>query len=132
MVTESHPQGTLNHFYGSLLPLSLQPIVLTCLVQSVFGVAQEASCVRPRMSQPRWVLPERPVGSLALVSATPQVALRPGGVSVYIGVIYIKNRWKKIKDMYVIVLNLGVLTGGQESWKVLNLDESIRERRTQV
>ena len=64
------------------------------------------------MSQPRWVLPERLMGSLALVSVTPQVALRPGGVSFYIGVIYIKNGWKKIKDMYVIVLNLGVLSGG--------------------
>ena len=40
------------------------------------------------------------MGSLgSLVSVTPQVALRPGGVSFYIGVIYIKNRWKKIKDM---------------------------------
>lgn len=72
------------------------------------------------------------MGSLALVSVTPQVASRPGGVSFDIGVIYIKNRWKKIKDMYVIVLNLGVLTGGQESWKVLNLDVSIRERNTHV
>lgn len=47
------------------------------------------------MSQPRWVLPERPMGSLALVSVTPQVALRPGGVSFYIGVIYIKKDGKK-------------------------------------
>ena len=72
------------------------------------------------------------MGSLALVSVTPQVASRPVGVSFYIGVIYIKNRWKKIKDMYVIVLNLGVLTSGQESWKVLNLDVSIRERNTHM
>ena len=36
VVTESRPQGALNHFYGSLLLVSLQPIVLTCLVHSPY------------------------------------------------------------------------------------------------
>ena len=35
--TESHPQGNLNYFYGSIL-VFLRPIILICLVQSPYLV----------------------------------------------------------------------------------------------
>ena len=40
-ITEWNPPGSLNHLRGDFFPGFLWPIILICLVQSIFGISQD-------------------------------------------------------------------------------------------
>ena len=49
-VAESHPHGSLNYVYGVFLPGFLCPIILICLVHSLYLVyLRILPCVRTRL-----------------------------------------------------------------------------------
>ena len=65
----SWPHGSLNHFFGVFVPDFLWPIILLCLVLSLYLVyLRVLPHVHVHISQPRWGLAKRPMGRLSIAS----------------------------------------------------------------
>ena len=67
---KSHPRESLNHFHGAFLPGFLWSIILICLIQSLYlkylNILPYATCI----SQPRWILLQKPMGRTLLDNTT--------------------------------------------------------------
>ena len=63
--SEAHPYGSWNHFYGAFAPTFLWPVILICLVLSMYLVylgTLPCACA----SQSRWIPLQRPMGRLSI------------------------------------------------------------------